>query len=66
MRPESTPDSRAPQESEQDQIAEAQKSIGERVQFWEEQDKINQELSSLASSVRRSVSTSTSRITKTS
>ena len=44
MRPESTPDSRAPQKSEQDQIAEAQKSIGERVQFWEEQDKINQAL----------------------
>ena len=44
MRPQSPPESRDSQQPEEEQIAEAQKSIGERVKFWEEQDKINQAL----------------------
>ena len=32
------------QQAEKAKLAEAQKSIGERVKFWEEQDKINQVL----------------------
>ena len=43
-RPESSTESQSSQEPDEDHLAEAQESIGERVRFWEEQDAINQAL----------------------
>ncbi len=43
-RPEPTPEKDEASEAQEEQFTEAQRSIAERVQFWEEQDKINQEV----------------------
>ncbi len=43
-RPESSTESQGSKQPDEDHLAEAQESIGERIRFWEEQDKINQAL----------------------
>lgn len=43
-RPELSKKPQSSQEPDEDHLAEAQESIGERIRFWEEQDKINQAL----------------------
>ncbi|MCY3959724.1 MAG: hypothetical protein OXG65_15745 [Chloroflexi bacterium] len=44
MCPDTAPEHRLSQQEESEQIADDTKSIGEKVKFWEEQDKINQVL----------------------
>lgn len=43
-RPEPAPESHEASHADEEQLKETQRSIGERVRFWEEQDKINQVL----------------------
>ncbi|MCY3748534.1 MAG: hypothetical protein OXG64_04480 [Chloroflexi bacterium] len=44
LRPQSAPKSVEAREAKNEELTQAQRSIGERVRFWEEQEKINQVL----------------------
>lgn len=44
LRPQSAPESDEARETKNEELSQAQRSIGERVRFWEEQEKINQVL----------------------